>query len=157
MAKDKKVETTIPVNPQTEEIKAQQVEDQKMRELAAKAETGANIGDSQRENLLGWKRRNQIEILNKEPKVKILIPFTAGEDENNKANQYAFFGINGVWIQVRKGDYVDVPESVATLHFESLRRPSPMQSKASENATRNIGLKIDPLTGQKKTIEGLQG
>ena len=130
-------------------------EDEKMEDLARKMESKETLTDGDIENFLGWKRRKTIAMLEKEPKVNILIPFQVGEDENNPANQYAFFGINGVWIQVKKGDYVDVPMSIYKLHQASIRRPTAEESKATENLMRNIGMKIDPTTGKHKSIDAL--
>lgn len=105
------------------------------------------------ENFFMWKKRKTQEMLENEPKIRIFIPFNVGEDKNNKANQYAFFGINGYNIQVRKGQYVEVPQTIANMHMESMAETE--KALDHEDSLSNISMKIDEKTGQKKSIDAL--
>lgn len=131
-------------------------EDEKYEEMINRgAVDPASLSDADRENILGWKRRKTIARLNAEKKIRMIIPFQVGEDKNNRANWYYPFGINGVFIQVRKGQYVEVPESVFNLYQDSMREVTSEESKAAENLMGNIDLKFDAVTGKKKSVDFL--
>jgi|SRR5579871_66182 len=132
------------------------ISDQEAEQIAEKSVTIAAVDPksltaAEIENFFSWKRKKTQEMLESEPKVRIFIPFNVGEDKNNKANQYAFFGINGFYVHVRKGMYVDVPKTIADMHMESVAETE--RALDHENSISNIGMKIDPTTGQRKTID----
>lgn len=135
-----------PLTPQEEEAYAETAQKIERTAIDPKTLSAAEI-----ENLLGWKRRQTLKELNEQPKVPILIPHKEGEDRNNKANHYHFFGINGVFIYVRKGKMVYVPQQIAELWEESQRE----QEASEDMLVANIDMKIDPITGQKKSSSRL--
>ena len=105
------------------------------------------------DSFLAWKKKRTGEYLNAQPKVPLFIPFREGEDRNNKAFQYEFFGINGYYILVRKGIMVEVPKPVAEMWSESQQQGS----TTNEYLLGNISMKIDPVTGGRKSISKLVG
>lgn len=105
------------------------------------------------ENFIHWKKKRTEEYLKSQPKVPLFIPFKEGDDKNNKAIQYEFFGINGYYIMVKKGVMVEVPKPIADLWIES-QQVSPT---TEEFLLGNIQMKIDPVTGGRKDASRLVG
>jgi hypothetical protein len=144
---DRITEDTLQKRVPPVEEKKEEVTPREVKKMAAIAASPAPTA-SQASDLLSWKKRETGKMLAAEPKVRIKIPFNVGEDKNAQGNQYAFFGINGFTVLVKKDEYVDVPQSIANL----LESGQTIEKENEKFLLSNIGMKIDPETHQPKSI-----
>jgi hypothetical protein len=133
--------------PTDVETKLPQVTDKEFKEIQTKKETDvATVTMNDRDKDFAWHRQHTFDIISAQPREPILVPFNTGEDQNNRGNWYQFFGINGAYWMVRKGQIVYVPQRIAEMWRES-------QVKGvteTDMLLSNLGNKIDPVTGGKK-------
>lgn len=118
-------------------------EDVAMAKVAEMAESAPKeLSDSQINNFISWKMRKTYEMLLAEPKESLFIPFNLGEDKRHPANQYAYFGINGWPVYVRRGMDVMVPRTIKRMYQESTQETV----TEAQWSLDNIGMRIDPVT-----------
>ena len=113
-------EALAKINEQMEELKKMN-EELKKREEALKAREEKLNGPPPEEIKLvaathGAKAARMKEMLEKQPKVRIMIPLEGGE---NPKDAQLPITINGYRFNVPKGKYVNVPEQVADMIAES--------------------------------------
>jgi hypothetical protein len=101
----KKKETTDEVVEETTEEMAQPVEETPQEPVAPVVEaTGGPVS-------VGGKAERMRDALAQEPKVRILVPLSSGE----KPGVTQSVILNGYSLYIRKGEYVEVPQSVAEV------------------------------------------
>lgn len=91
----------------------------------------------------GGKAEAMWENLRKQPRVSFYIPFDHGENQASPAAQVATCQLNGLKINMRKGEYFEVPKQV----FEIMVASRKLRNEAIHGASM-----IDRDSGRKKLV-----
>lgn len=99
----------------TPEVEETPVEETTSRNNLRKLNKKESVGDVQYMNEVAKAKA----ILDEQPKIRMMIPLAIGE---KKGKAFLDVGFNGYFMQLPKGVYLDLPESIANIVSESFQQ-----------------------------------
>jgi hypothetical protein len=129
--KDEESETSTPERITEDSLEDEESETSKeineakkeVRETFGRKVAGMDMSTREIENIANKRERDVRMAWSKEPKVSIIIPLRP-EEEGQKLTPLAYANINGVEVTFVKGEYVELPLSVAKLFADSEKQTS---------------------------------